>query len=184
MKKEEKDFRNRHLVFIDLETTGLDKDKHEIIEVACLVVDGQSLEVVEEYVAKVKPKHIETANSEALKINGYDPNKWRGAKNIEEVMEKIRAISEGGMIAGWNVSFDWAFIEENFEKLKIESSFNYHKVDVQSIAYACLYRKKKAKSLRLDAVAPFFGIEKGKIHGAEEDIKITYELFKKFMNIE
>jgi DNA polymerase III alpha subunit (gram-positive type) len=183
MVKEQKDFRSRHLIFIDLETSGLNRDNHEILEVGCIVVNGENFEIIEEYSAKVKPSHIETATSEALKINGYTKEKWRDAKNPKEVLKKISEMSEGGMVAGWNVSFDWAFIEQGFKKYGIRSAFNYHKVDVQSIAYAYLYRKKKAKSLRLDATAELFGMEKGKIHGAQEDIRITYELFKKFMKV-
>ena len=183
MIKEEKDFRRKHLVFIDLETTGLDKDKHEIIEIGCLIVNGGNFEIVEEYFAKVKPNHIETANPEALKINGYSKERWKDAKDLEEVLRKVSKMAEEGMITGWNVTFDWAFIEEGFKKFNIRSTFNYHKVDVQAIAYAFLYRKKRIKNLRMRSIAEFYGIKLGDVHGAEEDIRITYELFRKFMKV-
>lgn len=179
--KEEYDFRKRHLVFIDIETTGLDRHKHEITEIGCIIVNGESFEIIEEYSAKVKPLHIRTADPRALKISGYLPEKWKDAKRIKEVLQKISEMSEEGMIAGWNIAFDWAFIEENFKKLKIESSFNYHKIDVQAIAYAKLYKNKNIKSLKMRSIAQHFGIGFGEVHSAEEDIKITYEIFKKLM---
>jgi len=178
---EEKDFRKRHLVFIDIETTGLDRDKHEIIEIGCIIVNGENFEIVEEYSAKIKPDHIETADSKALKINGYSQDKWKDAKNAKDVLQKISEMAEEGMIAGWNVAFDWAFVEDYFKKLKIKSLFNYHKIDVQAIAYAKLYKNKKVKSLKLRSISKFFGIGFGEIHSAEEDIKITYEVFRKLM---
>lgn len=182
IKKEDHDFRERHLIFVDLETTGLDKIKHEIVEVGCLVVNGRNFEVVEEYVAKVKPQHIETATPEALEINGYTKEKWKEAKNLGEVLKKIAELSIGGMIAGWNIAFDWEFIENGFHKYNIESTFNYHKVDVQGIAYAALYKEKGVKSLKMRKVAEYFGIKLGSVHGAEEDVRITYEIFKRLMS--
>lgn len=179
--KEESNFRTRRLIFIDLETTGLDKNKHEILEIGCLLVDGESFEIIEEFSAKVKPKHIKTANPEALKINGYTKEKWKNAKDVKEVLEKVASISDGAMVAGWHICFDWEFIEMYFKKLKIESSFNYHQVDVQSIAYAKLYNTPQVKSMRLRNVAGYFGFDMSDVHSAGEDIKITYKVFKKLM---
>lgn len=177
-------FRKRHLVFIDLETTGLDVTKHEIVEIGCMIVNGDNFQIVEEYSAKVRPEHIETASKEALEINGYTKEKWHDSVKLRTVIEKVFAMTKGGMISGWNVAFDWAFIEAAFRKLKIESNFNYHKVDVQAIAYAKLYHNKKITSLKLRSIASHFGYELGNVHGAPEDIRITYEVFKKLMDLD
>lgn len=178
---EEHDFRKRHLIFVDLETTGLDKDKHEIIDIGLMVVNGENFEVIEEYAAKIKPTHIETAAAEALQINGYSARKWKEAKDLEETLRKVASVSKDGMIAGWNIGFDWDFIERGFKKFKIRSTFNYHKIDVQAIAYAALYKNKDVKSLRMRDIAAYFGIKLGDVHGAEEDTRVAYELFRKLM---
>ena len=52
------------LVFVDVETTGLDETRHEIIEIA--VIRGSQT-----YHRKVQPQHIETASPRALEINGF-----------------------------------------------------------------------------------------------------------------
>lgn len=176
-------FRRRHLVFIDLETTGLDVTRHEITEIGCMIVNGENFEVVEEYSAKVRPEHIETASEEALKLTGYTAEKWRDSVDLKIAIEKVYQMTKGGMISGWNVAFDWAFIEAAFRKLKIESNFNYHKVDVQAIAYAVLYKNKEINNLKLRSIAAYYGFDLGDVHGAMEDIRITYEVFKKLMDL-
>lgn len=175
------DFRRRNLVFIDLETTGLDKHNHEIIEVGCLVVDGKTFEIKDKYATKVKPTHIDTADPKALKISGYTDEKWKKSIDLRTALEKIAVFSKDGMIAGWNVAFDWGFIEENFRNLSIESSFNYHKVDTQAIAYAMLYHNVEIKRLGLRHVAEYMGFDLSDVHSAKEDVQITYEVFKKLM---
>ena len=119
-----------------------------------------------------------------MEINGYTKEKWHDSVKLRTAIEKVSAMTKGGMISGWNVAFDWAFIEAAFRKLKIESNFNYHKVDVQAIAYAKLYHNKKITSLKLRSIASYFGYELGNVHGAPEDIRITYEVFKKLMDLD
>ena len=176
-------FRRRHLVFVDLETTGLDVTKHEITEIGCMMVNGENFEIVEEYSAKVKPEHIDTADSKALRLTGYTDEKWSDSVDLRVAIEKIYQMTKDGMISGWNVAFDWAFIEAAFRKLKIDSNFNYHKVDVQAIAYAVLYKNKDITNLRLRSIATYFGFKLGEVHGAMEDIRITFEVFKKLMDL-
>ena len=46
--------RKENLAFIDIETTGLNMLKHEIIEVGCVLATPE-LEVIEEFELKIKP---------------------------------------------------------------------------------------------------------------------------------
>ena len=44
------------IAFVDLETTGLDPSRHDIIEIGIVRVDARTLEVLDEYEALVAPK--------------------------------------------------------------------------------------------------------------------------------
>ena len=184
MIKKEINFRDRKLVFIDLETTGLNPDVHEITEVGCLVVNGKTFEIELEYEEKVKPLNLRNATPAALRSYGFSEEKWKKAKSLKEVLIKLARISPGGLITGWNVSFDWWFLEKGFIKHGIEADFDYHRVDVMSIAYAKLYSTRKVTRLGLRKIAPYFRIELSKTHGAMVDIRATYEIFKRLMEDE
>lgn len=183
-RKKEINYRDRKLVFVDLETTGLNPDVHEITEIGCFVVNGRTFEIESEYEEKTKPTNIKSASKEALKSYGYSDEKWRNAKPLKEALERVAKIAEGGLITGWNVSFDWWFLDKGFRKYKIEPNFDYHRIDVMSIAYAKLYSKGKVTRLGLRKIAPYFGIELPETHGAMVDIRATYEVFKKLMEDE
>jgi hypothetical protein len=49
--------------------------------------DNNEWVVVEEFEFKVKPEHIETAQPEALRINGYDESAWMFAHTQEEALQ-------------------------------------------------------------------------------------------------
>lgn len=175
------DFRNRKLVFIDIETTGLSLVNSEIIEVAALVCDGKTLNLEKTFHTKIKPLHIERAEKEALKVTGYDPIKWRGAKDLKKTLMEFANIAPNGVMVGWNIAFDWAFLEKAFEENKIIHKFDYHKIDAMSVAYAEIFKKGAFASINLRKVAIIFGIKLPTIHDALNDARATYEIFKKIM---
>jgi len=183
-KNEEIDFRDRKLLFMDLETTGLDFNRHEIIEIGCLLVDGRSLKVIDEYSARVKPEHIQTASKKGLKVAGYSKKKWKDALPLKEVLKEVVKFAPEAMVAGWKVDFDWWFLDVNLKKLGVKHGFDYHLIDVISIAYIYLRSQKKPKKLNLRSVARSLGISVDEQHSAMTDIRATYEVFKKLIEDE
>lgn len=177
------DFRQRNLIFVDLETTGLDPEQHEIIEIACLVVDGETFVVKKQYEEKIKPIHLETANPNSLQVNGYSDEEWREAKSLFDVLKEVNQLTPGGILVGWNVSFDWGFLERGFKYLGMLPQFDYHRIDVMSIAYAKVYSQKEIRELGMRKIAPHLGInlQERKPHRAAEDVQACFEIFKKLM---
>ncbi len=178
--------KNHNLAFTDLETTGLDFHKHEIIEIGCIVarqapalIGGPKLEVIEEFLLKVKPEHIEKADPVALKINGYNEADWKDAISLKDAMEIFAGKTINASIIAQNVSFDWMFIDEAFRSTGVENKMHYHKLDVISFALAKLYDKPDAQKFSLRALCKYFGIRNEKEHSALADIRATFEVYKK-----
>lgn len=176
--KKEIDFRQRRLVFVDVETTGLDDTRHEIIEIACLVVNPQTLEVEKEYETKIQPEHIERADSYALELNQYSPEAWQEAKSLKKVLEEVNRLAPGGMFAGFNVSFDRGFIDEGSREKGIPLNFDYHWLDVMSIAYKELFFDERLKRLGLHHVCQALGVPHEQAHTAMGDARATLEVYR------
>lgn len=177
------DFRDRPLLFIDLEMSGLNPLEHEILEAGALVVDGRTLEIKQEYEAKIKPHHIETADPEALKINGYAAEKWVDAKSITDLLNDLNILAPGGMITGWNVAFDWMFLDVAYRKAGIKPAFDYHKIDVLGMTWIKLFNNTDFKLIKLSEACKLLGVNRTKKHRALADIKDTYEVFRKLVNL-
>ncbi len=182
--------KRHNLAFIDLETTGLDPKKHEIIELGCLIVKqipnpngrGPNLEVIEELELKIKPKHLETAEPEALKINGYNEMEWLFAVELEQAMKVLAEKTKDCIMVGQNVFFDWSFLKEAFEQTGIENKMHFHRIDLISMAFAKLYHDQSLERYNLRALAEFFGVENSRAHTALADIKATFEIYKKLLD--
>src|SRR5689334_11102429 len=102
------------LAFVDIETTGTDRDVHEILEIGVVVArmkDGV-LAVTGELDLKIQPKHIETAEAAALRINGYNEADWLFAVSLEEAMRVFVEKTKGAIFLAHNITFDFPFIEK------------------------------------------------------------------------
>ena len=176
---------NQTLAFIDIETTGLDRDTHEIIELGAVIArmkDGEFI-VTDELNLKIQPKNLEKAEPQALRINGYNEADWLFAVSLEDAMKELVKKADGAVFVAHNVTFDYGFIESAFKKTNIENKMHYHKIDTISLAFGILHSNDDLGKLSLKALCEKYGIENKKAHSAFADAYATYEVFKKLMNL-
>ncbi|HEV7424245.1 MAG TPA: 3'-5' exonuclease [Candidatus Paceibacterota bacterium] len=174
--------RKHNLAFIDIETTGLDVWKHEIIEIGA-VITTPDLEVIEEFELKIKPEHIENADPTSMKINHYDPKDWVGARTLKDAMVIFTDKVKDAIMVGQNVAFDSGFLEHAYAKTNISNTMHYHKFDTISIAWAKLHREPDLEHFSLRELCLRFGIENKSPHTGLGDARATYELYKKLMSL-
>jgi len=174
--------RKHNFAFLDLETTGINVLKHEIIEIGCVVTTPE-LEILEEFELKIKPERIENADPTALRINKYDPADWVFAHTLSEGMKILNKKTKNCILVGQNVAFDSGFLEYAFAKTGIENEMHYHKLDTVSIAWAKLHRKKDIHRFSLRELCALFEIENKSAHTALSDARATFLLYKKLLEL-
>tara|TARA_Y100001963_G_scaffold150181_1_gene230893 strand:- start:17 stop:589 length:573 start_codon:yes stop_codon:yes gene_type:complete len=166
----------KKLAFIDVETTGLRSDYHEIIEIYILKITGDKKE---SYEAKIKPVHLDRADKKALKINGYDPKKWKDAIDQRSAAIQISEFLKGGYrIVGHNPSFDMGFIRSLLEDHNCSTWIDYRYIDtivlaIEHLEYCGL------DSFSLSACRSFFGWDDNGSHTAKKDALDAFRLYEK-----
>jgi DNA polymerase-3 subunit epsilon len=180
--------KKHNLAFIDVETTGFDPDKHEIIELGLVLVkqigdSGDKFEVLEEIELKIKPERIEDADPQALKVNGYDPSQWIFANTLNEAMKIFSEKTKDAIFVAHNLTFDYSFVEHAFQKTGIENQMFYPKLDTISIAYAKLHKNPQVEKFRLQKLCEYFGIQNERAHTALADARATFAIYEKLMNL-
>ena len=179
--------KKQNLAFVDIETTGLDADMHEIISIGCVLVaqdwsgETPSFEVLDKFELKVKPEHIETADKTSLKICGYDEADWVFAYSLPEALKIFAKKTEDAIMVGHNLFFDDKFIDRSFKKTGIENKMHYHKLDTISIAFAKLHGREDIDKFSLRQLCMHFKIENRAAHTALADAEATFELYKKLL---
>lgn len=144
---------------IDLETTGRDTSKCEIVEVAAVRVrDGQ---IVEKYHRLVKPRiPIEV---QATDKHGYAAADVAGAPYFEQIWPELRAFCGDDVIVAHN-GYEFDFRILNRMARVAGGTFDLCTYDTLPLSRDLLQTSKK-----LEHLAPMFGIETGRSHRALDD---------------
>ena len=179
----------RDLLLIDLEMTGLETSKHEIIQIGSLLLDRKTLREKQSYMTYVASKKWENRDPVSMKINGIQKADLIGAPSLMEVLgEFVSLYGYSSMITVWGGTLDTFFLKAAFEKCKLKYGYDYHVFNIWSLAYPIL-----AKQNKLTATGKFsgFGVDQllkkykikvdGKRHDALTDCRIEAEILRHIM---
>ena len=170
-------FARNPLIFVDIETTGLDPSVHEIIEIAILPLKGPVWQT------KIKPEHLDQASPKALEVNGYQdhPEDWESAPMFNDIAPDIASRLKDTMIAGQNTQFDMNFIQRLFKRNDIPlKGVPYSWVDTVTLAYEHLV-PLGIPDLKLQSICDFLGIPNDGQHTAAADVYRTREAYLKML---
>lgn len=170
--------KKHNLAFVDIETTGLDFTKHEIIEIG-YIVTTPDFQVLEEFDLKIKPERIDDADPISLKINHYYERTWEDALSLKEAIKIFTEKVEDCIMVGHNVVFDSEFLDYAFSKSGIKNSMHYHRLDTISLAWSKLSSEPELEHYSLHELCLRFGIKNKNPHTALSDARATFELYKK-----
>jgi CRISPR-associated protein Cas2 len=160
-------------VVLDLETSGLNPETDEIIEVGMLKI--QENKIIESFQSLIKPQHpvsnfiekLTGITNESLKKDG---------KEIGKVLNSVKEFIDGNTLVGHNINFDIGFLNHAF------ITYGYNKIDNECYdtmkMYSNFLNGKKA-SKKLANVANAFDINVDKEHRGLADcytIKAVYEV--------
>ena len=163
----------RDLVFIDLETTHLNPQVGEIIEIAIVRV---TKERELRYVSKIKPERLHLAQKRSLEINGYNEEEWIDAPRARDVAGRVADLIAGGLLVGHNVSFDFEYLEEFLHVHGQKFRASYRKIDTMVLAHEHL---PFLSSYSLATLRDFFGLSQEGAHRAEKDLDDMRSIYRR-----
>lgn len=171
----------RPLAFVDVETTGLDPRRHEIIEIGVVVADPRTLETCGMLDIRVRPGRIEDADPAALGINGWSDEAWKDAVPLDVALVRVKPLLEGALLAGHNVSFDRRFLDAAWRTTGVAPpETDHHLLDTATLAWS-LHVAGLVESLSLEAVCTALGIDVGLPHRALADARRSLEVARRLL---
>jgi DNA polymerase-3 subunit epsilon len=165
-------------VAIDVEATGLDPNEDRVIEVACVVFAGGT---VERHGWMINPGRPISEESRA--VHNISDDDVRDAPPFAGVAEQILAVLRRGVPLAYNADFDRAFLMAEFARAGVDRS------DVVALRKGVdwldpltwareLQQAEKSKSLA--SVAERLGIEAGTAHRAVDDAHTAAQVLRTF----
>lgn len=182
------------LLWLDVETTGLNKEKCDIIQLAgIIVIDGEEKERFNLHAQPINWENIEPTSFEKT---GMTLEKLKELPMPQEMYMKFVSIlnkyinpydrDDKFYIAGHNVRFDLEFLNNFFIKMGNKyfgSYFYYHTVDLLALV-TILHTAGliNLSTFKLGDIARYLDIHvDGDLHDAQTDIDLTRKCFCKLV---
>lgn len=183
------------ILWLDVETTGLNKEKCDIIQLAgIIIIDGEEKERFNLYAQPINWENIEPTSFEKT---GMTLEKLKALPMPQEMYIKFIEILDKYIdkynrddkfyIAGHNVRFDLEFLNNYFMKMGnnyFGSYFYYHTVDL--LALVTILRTAgliNLSTFKLGDIARYLDIkEDGNLHDAQTDIDLARKCFRKLVS--
>ena len=165
------------LAFLDTETTGLNPNVAEVIEVA-IIKETASGQELDRWETKIKMERPEDAEGKALEVNNYNEVEWLGAPTMAEVAKTIGEKLDGCIIVGHNPKFDLEMLGANIKRAGVDVWLPYHAIDTVTLAWEHLV-PQGLESLSLGRIREFLGWESEGSHRAMKDAEDCRRLFRK-----
>lgn len=161
--------RKSKIICIDIETTGLDKSRDEILQIGIINGRGKVL-----YNSFIKPERAREWK-EAEKINKISWEVVQNAPTLAKERRKIEKIlSKAGLIVGYNhKGFDIPFMAVNGINTAVKAKLYDVMLEYAYIAGEWNEEKQYYKWKHLTECAEHYGFTDYKAHDALEDVRAT-----------
>jgi DNA polymerase III epsilon subunit family exonuclease len=174
------------ILFLDIETTGFSRDWDEIIEVAAILVDGNTGKDIDSFHEYIKPhRNITPKITELTRITNAKVANCRSESSVLMDFSEWLTLSKPDIVVGHNCkAFDLNFIQARCNKLSISWNAPTNIVDTLTLARqmnkAGLISTENNKQPTL---AAYYGI-RYEAHSAIEDVKALIKIYNKMTNTE
>lgn len=159
-------------IVFDIETTGLNPQSDEIIEIGAVKI--KNYQAIDKFSALINPGR--DIGEEIIKLTGITNEMVCNKPGIEDVLPEFIKFAGNAPVVAHNAKFDTGFIRDKFNRMGL--SFNNAILDTLLLARWLLPNLKRHK---LNNVAEHFGVSLENHHRAVDDAGATAEVFIKFL---
>ena len=162
-------------VILDIETTGLEPTKCEIIEIGALRIRGK--EILNVYNSLVKPRA--PIPEEITKLTGIDNETVKDSPYLSEVLREFQEFAGLNTLIAHNVAFDIPFIKHHCNAL-FGKEINNATICTLKLARHLL---PNIANHKLTTVAAHFGVTAKNSHRAIGDVETAFQIWQNFIDL-
>jgi DNA polymerase III epsilon subunit-like protein len=181
----------KDILLIDTEFTGFDINKHELLQLAGVLLDKKTLKEKKHFNSFVRPtparwKHRE---KDAMAVNRITLEQIKDAPTLKEVIRKFDKTFGHNVIQAAYVGYnDKRFLTDSYKRAGVKWQFDYHFFDIWGLFYGflaarnMLTSKKNFSGFGMEMLMKHFKIEiPTTLHDALTDCRCEAEVLRRVM---
>ncbi|WBU39845.1 MULTISPECIES: 3'-5' exonuclease [Marinobacter] len=160
------------LIVLDLETTGLNASKDEVIAIGAVAIEGGVIHLNDQFDLILRRPELDIRDT--VLIHGIGPEALTQGHETEDALLYLLEWMNGDPILAYHSAFDQKFLEKTL-KAQLGYTIPHVWMDVAELLPA-IFPKAETKGRSLDHWADFFKLEVSERHHAAADALVTAEL--------
>lgn len=186
-----------YLLALDLETTGLKCNYHEITQIGAILLD-RNLNEIGEFESFISINHPERGlenDFNVFKFTHIDINDLKNAPKLKQVLRKLELFTRNKTgsfdlreisIFGQNPYFDVSFLQVAYDSIGWNFPYNAVPIDLGAMyVFHCLEKTGELPMgyMKLNNICKKAGVDNKQAHNAIADIRATVDAMKSMLNI-
>ena len=159
-------------VVVDIETTGLSKNRHKITEIAAVKI--KKGKIVDKFHSLINPEV--RIPSFITKLTGIDNDLVKGEPVIKEILPNFLDFIKEDIFVAHCATFDYGFLAKNCENHGFK--LNNTRLCTRKLANRLL---QDLPSKKLSCLCEYFDVINEDAHRAMSDTLVTADIFSRFL---
>ena len=174
---------NQHHIFFDVETSHLQPEKGEILEIAAIRTDEEG-QIVAKCCDRVCPTM--EIDPSVIPVNGYNEKDWSTAVPFRTALGTLRAVAledytNHFVVVAHFAPFDQSFLLSECKKAGLENPFpNRIWVDTAQLAWPLVF-SDIIENRKLETLCNYYDVAKENLHTAYGDANALRQIYWKMM---
>lgn len=164
---------NKKYVIVDIETTWLSRESHQITEIAAVLFDWKK--ILKQFQTLVNP--CKPIPRFITSLTGIDDKMVADAPTICEALPGFFDFLEDHIMVAHNATFDYWFLNHNWI-LHLNTPIENHILCTRKLSNRLI---PELTSKRLEILCKYFNITNQRAHRAMADVLATSEIFEKLL---
>lgn len=181
----------KDILLIDTEFTGFDLQKHELLQLAGVLLDKKTLKEKKHFNSYIKPTPArwKYREQEAMEVNRITYEQIKNAPSLSKVIKEFdKTFGHDVILAAYVGYNDKRFLLESYRRASVPFKFDYHYFDIWGLLYGYLARhdkltsKKHVPGFGMETLMKHFDIEiPTTLHDALTDCRCEAEVLREVM---
>jgi len=160
------------MIVLDLETTGLNMSRDEVIAIGAVAIEGQAINLGDQFDLVLRRPELDIR--ETVLIHGIGPEALTQGHETEDALLHLLQWMNGDPVLAYHSAFDQKFLEKTL-KAQLGYTTPHIWMDVAELLPA-FFPHAETRGRGLDNWADYFQLEASERHHAAADAMVTAEL--------
>ena len=167
-------------VVLDTETSSLDYDKGEVLQLSAIKVDLETNKIVDYFDYYIKPSSQIRIDESAMEITGISLARCKAPK--AQVFTEFNQFCVDSFVVGYNVKFDINQIDDDMVKAGIRPTYKSN--GYKDVLYAVKNANLPTRNNKLVTVSRYYKYRNYDAHNSLADCLATYYVWRRVEGIE